>query len=89
MIFLSIYLLAVNALGLLLMLIDKKKSQKNRWRIPERTLFLTAALGGSVGCLMGMYLFRHKTKHLSFTLGMPAILAAQCLILYYLALQFL
>jgi len=83
-----IYLFAINALGLLLMLVDKKKSQKNRWRIPERTLFLTAVLGGSLGCLMGMYLFRHKTKHMSFTLGMPAILAVQCLILYYLALRF-
>ena len=73
-----IYLFAVNALGLLLMLVDKKKSQKNRWRIPERTLFLTAVLGGSLGCLMGMYLFRHKTKHMSFTLGMSSWEFPQC-----------
>ena len=87
--YILIYLLAVNALGLLLMLVDKKKAQKKLRRIPERTLFLTAALGGSIGTLAGMYWFRHKTKHLSFTLGIPAILALQCLIAYYLALKFL
>lgn len=83
-----IYLLIVNALGFLLMLIDKQKAKKNRWRIPEKTLFLTAAVGGSIGSLMGMYTFRHKTKHLSFTIGMPAILIVQlilaCAAAYYL-----
>lgn len=87
--YILIYLLAVNALGLLLMLIDKKKAQEKLRRIPEQTLFLTAALGGSIGALAGMYLFRHKTKHLSFTLGIPAILAIQSLAAYYLALRFL
>lgn len=74
---LLIYLLTINALGCLLMLIDKVKAKKNRWRIPEATLFLVAAIGGSIGSLIGMYLFRHKTKHFSFILGMPLILAAQ------------
>jgi uncharacterized membrane protein YsdA (DUF1294 family) len=59
------------------MLVDKRKARKNRWRIPERTLILSAALGGSIGALLGMYTFRHKTKHLKFTLGIPAILIAQ------------
>ena len=72
-----IYLLIVNALGFLLMLVDKRKAQKNLWRIPESTLFLIAAIGGSIGSIAGMYKFRHKTKHLKFTLGVPAILIAQ------------
>ena len=75
----AIYLLIVNAAGFLLMLIDKRKAIRHRWRIPEKTLFLTAALGGSLGSILGMQLFRHKTMHWSFKLGMPAILAVQVL----------
>ena len=74
---LYIYLIVINAAAFLLMLIDKVKAKKNRWRIPEATLFLVAAIGGSIGGLAGMYTFRHKTKHLKFTLGIPAILIAQ------------
>ena len=73
------YLLLINAAGFLLMLVDKWKAKKNRWRIRESTLLLVAALGGSVGSFAGMYLFRHKTLHLKFTLGIPLILAAQCI----------
>ena len=75
-----IYLLIINAVSFLLMLTDKIKAKKNKWRIPEKVLFLVAILGGSVGSLLGMYLFRHKTKHFSFLLGMPLIFAAQILI---------
>lgn len=74
---LMIYLLAVNAAGFLIMLADKRRAQKNSWRIPESTLFLTAILGGSFGCWIGMYTFRHKTKHLKFTLCIPAVMFAQ------------
>lgn len=74
------YLLIINAAGFLLMLVDKWKAKKNRWRIRESTLLIVAALGGSVGSLAGMYLFRHKTLHLKFTVGIPLILAAQCFI---------
>ena len=74
------YLLIINAAGFLLMLVDKWKAKKNRWRVRESTLLIVAALGGSIGSLAGMYLFRHKTQHLKFTLGIPLILAAQCLI---------
>ena len=74
---LLIYLLIINALGCLLMLIDKIKAKKKRWRIPEATLFLVAAVGGSIGSLIGMYTFRHKTKHFQFIIGMPLILAVQ------------
>lgn len=72
-----IYLLTINAAGFALMLIDKWKAKKNRWRIPEATLMTVAALGGSVGSLLGMYTVRHKTQHLKFTLGIPLILAVQ------------
>ena len=73
------YLLIINAAGFLLMLVDKWKAKKNRWRIRESTLLIVAALGGSVGSLAGMYLLRHKTLHLKFTVGIPLILAAQCI----------
>ena len=75
-----IYLLTINAAGFALMLIDKWKAKKNRWRIPEATLMTVAALGGSIGSLLGMYTVRHKTQHLKFTVGIPLILAAQCVI---------
>ena len=71
------YLLIINAAGFLLMLADKFKAKKNLWRIPEATLMSVAALGGSIGSLIGMYTVRHKTKHLKFTLGIPLILAIQ------------
>ncbi len=74
-----LYLIIINALGFLIMLIDKQKAKKKKWRIPEARLMLTAALGGSVGTLLGMYTFRHKTKHIKFTLGVPAILIGQIL----------
>ena len=75
-----IYLLAVNALGFAIMLYDKYLAKNNLWRIPEATLTGIAAIGGSIGCLCGMYTVRHKTRHLKFTLGIPAILAAQLLL---------
>ena len=75
-----IYLLIINAVGFALMLIDKQKARRGRWRIPEATLMTIAAIGGSVGSLFGMYTFRHKTKHIKFTIGIPAILAGQLLL---------
>ena len=75
-------MLVVNALGFSVMLYDKHLAKNNLWRIPETTLFGIAVIGGSIGCLVGMYTARHKTKHLSFTLGIPAILAAQVYLLW-------
>lgn len=72
-----IYLLLINAAGFIVMLYDKYLAKNNLWRIPEKTLFGIAAFGGSVGCWLGMYTVRHKTKHLKFTLGIPVILAVQ------------
>ena len=74
---LCIYLLAVNLVLFAMMGIDKYKARKGLWRIPEKTLFITAILGGSVGGILGMKLFRHKTLHNSFRFGFPAILIAQ------------
>lgn len=82
--YLIIYLLSVNALSLLLMRADKKKAQKGRRRIPEATLLGFAAIGGSVGALIGMYAFRHKTRHYKFTIGVPLLMLAQCLLVLYL-----
>ena len=72
-----IYLLLINAVGFVIMFVDKWKARKNRWRIPEATLMTVAALGGSIGSLLGMYTFRHKTLHLKFVIGIPAILVLQ------------
>jgi uncharacterized membrane protein YsdA (DUF1294 family) len=71
------YLLIVNAAAFVLMLADKIKAKKNKWRIPEATLMGAAAIGGSIGAIAGMYCFRHKTRHPKFTIGLPVILALQ------------
>ena len=75
-----LYLCIINAIGFSLMLIDKLKARKNLWRIPEATLLGVALIGGSLGCIAGMQLARHKTKHLKFAIGLPVILAAQVMI---------
>lgn len=71
------YWIIINIVAFFLMGIDKKKARTGAWRIPEKTLFLSAILGGSIGSICGMQLFRHKTKHKSFVIGMPAILVVQ------------
>ena len=86
--YILLYLLIINAAAFLLMLIDKLKAKKNRWRIPERTLIGIALLGGSVGAIAGMKLFRHKTQHLKFTLGLPTILALQIIGIIWLTGKF-
>ena len=78
---LCVYLAAVNLALFALMGIDKQKAIQGKWRIPEKTLFGLAILGGSIGGIAGMQLFRHKTKHASFKLGFPAILMAQLALL--------
>lgn len=74
------YLIIINAAGFLFMLIDKQRAQKNMWRIPERTLLAVALIGGSFGTLLGMNLFRHKTKRDKFRIGIPIILSVQILL---------
>ena len=71
------YIFFINIVGFSLMGIDKRKAIKKVWRIPESTLFIVALIGGSIGSIIGMNFFRHKTKHWYFVLGMPLILIAQ------------
>ena len=72
-----IYILAVNVLGFALMGIDKSRAKKRGFRIPEATLFVVAIIGGSIGTIIGMFFFRHKTRHWYFLYGLPVILLIQ------------
>ena len=80
------YLLFINILAFALMGIDKKRARQNAWRISEKALFLSALLGGSIGSILGMQVFRHKTKHWYFQLGMPLILILQLALCVYLVI---
>ena len=77
---LCVYLIVINATSLVLMLADKLRAKKNLWRIPEATLIGMAAVGGSLGCLLGMRIFRHKTLKPKFFLGVPMILVLQLIL---------
>lgn len=77
------YLIIINIIGFISMGIDKRRSMKGRWRISEKMLVLLAVIGGSVGSILGMHLFRHKTKHWYFKFGIPAILVVQCMLIYF------
>lgn len=79
-----IYMIAMNVLGVAVMWADKRRARLRRWRIPEKALFGVSLLGGSVGTWAGMYLFRHKTKHWYFVVGMPLILVCQAALAIYL-----
>ena len=72
-----LYLIAINVVTFLVYGLDKWKAKRDAWRISESTLLLLAAAGGSVGALLGMQIFRHKTKHVKFTVGVPVILLVQ------------
>lgn len=79
------YLIVINILGFFIVLKDKNAARKHKWRTKEKTLFLLAFLGGSIGVFLGMQVFRHKTKHLKFIVGVPIIILFQ-LILYLIFL---
>jgi len=79
-----LYLLIINLLGFLVMYIDKRRAEKGKWRIPERTLFLFTWLGGGIGTIAGMYILRHKTLKKKFTIGMPVILGIEVVYLIYM-----
>ena len=74
---LAVWLLAINLVTFAVYGADKRRAKRGAWRVPEKTLFLLPLLGGSVGALLGMRAFRHKTKHWYFVWGVPAILLAQ------------
>ena len=78
-----IYLIVINIIGFFAMGIDKWKAKNNAWRIPENTLFAITALGGGIGTIAGMYTFRHKTKKTKFTIGLPAILILEIILIVY------
>lgn len=85
------YLAMMNLIGFAIMGIDKRRAVKKLWRIPESTLFIIALIGGSIGSIIGMRVFHHKTRHWYFVYGMPAILLLQIaavIILIYSPLQF-
>lgn len=78
---LAVYFIALNLTGFALMGIDKYKAKKRAFRIPEATLFIIAVIGGSIGSIIGMYAFRHKTRHWYFVYGMPFILVIQIILI--------
>lgn len=84
---LILYFVAVNLISFTMMGIDKKRAQKHVFRIPESTLFVLAAIGGSIGSNAGMYLFHHKTRKWYFAYGMPVILAIQVVLMLILILS--
>ncbi|MBN1053039.1 DUF1294 domain-containing protein [Clostridium botulinum] len=79
-----IYLLFINFIGFCIMLVDKNRAIHKEWRVPEKTLIGVSIIGGSIGMLLGMFTFRHKTKHLKFLLGIPVIIIIQFYIVIYL-----
>lgn len=79
-----LYLIIINIIGLLIMLIDKKKAINSKWRIPEKTIFIVTILGGGIGTIIGMYKFRHKTKKLKFTIGLPVITLSEIVLIIWI-----
>lgn len=80
---LLVYLFIINLTGFLIMFIDKSRAKHKEWRVPEKTLIGISAVGGSIGMLFGMHVFRHKTKHIKFTVGVPVILIIQIIAAIY------
>ena len=78
-----LYLLLINLIGFIIMYIDKRKAQKQTWRIPEKTLLYITLLGGGIGSIIGMYTFRHKTQKVKFLLGFPIITIIEIIFLIY------
>ena len=76
------YLTAINLVAFIVYGIDKRQAIKGRWRISEATLFILALVGGALGALLGMLLFRHKTRKLKFQLGIPLILIMEVIVIY-------
>ena len=83
-VYFAIYLLLINLLGFYIMYSDKKKAKNGEYRIREKTLFLVALLLGGIGVYLGMYKFRHKTRHLSFTVGIPICIILNIASIYYI-----
>lgn len=80
----AVYLALINLTAFILYGADKKKAKRGQWRIPEKTLLGVAVIGGSAGAILGMFLFRHKTKHWYFAVFFPLLLVAQAALIGYL-----
>ena len=78
-----IYFIVINLIGFAVMFIDKQKAKRGSWRIPENTIFIITAIGGGIGTIAGMYIFRHKTKKWTFTIGLPVLLILDILAIIY------
>ena len=87
MVIFLVYYAVINLIGFVIMGVDKKRAVRGAWRISEASLFLVALIGGSIGSILGMKTFRHKTKHWYFKYGMPAILILQLVLLSYFLIQ--
>ena len=87
--YIVLYFFIINLVGFLAMGIDKYKAQKDLWRIPEGTLITIALIGGSIGAIIGMKFFRHKTKKLKFSVGLPTILISEVALVIYCLVKFL
>ncbi|MBE5805225.1 MAG: DUF1294 domain-containing protein [Clostridiales bacterium] len=83
-----IYILTINVIAFLAMGLDKWKAKRNAWRIPEQTLISLVLLGGGIGGIVGMYLFRHKTKKARFYIGFPALFIVEVIIFIYIIIKF-
>ena len=79
-----IYFIIINVIGIFFMWLDKRKAKKGMWRISEKTLFIVTALGGGIGTILGMYLFRHKTQKIQFVIGLPFITILEIILFIYL-----
>ena len=82
------YMLLMNFLGIVVMREDKRRARKQMWRIPEKILWFVSLLGGSLGSWMGIYLYRHKTKHWNFVIGMPAIVLVHMFLIANYLMQY-
>ncbi|UOQ86250.1 DUF1294 domain-containing protein [Gracilibacillus salinarum] len=80
---LYIYLMIINLVAFFTMWMDKQKARQHKWRIPEKRIWLLAIAGGACGATFGMYMFRHKTQHRTFVIGLPLIIAIQIAVLLY------
>ncbi len=83
------YLIIINCIGFLAMFIDKVKAERNRWRIPENTLFTITMIGGGIGTILGMYVCRHKTKKLKFVIGLPTLTITEYILIIYVWIKYL
>ena len=85
----AVLLVILNIVSFSLMAYDKRCAQSGKWRVPEKVLFLSAALFGAIGGTLGMYVFRHKTKHWDFKAFFPAMMILQIVILVYVGYRWL